>query len=259
MAHWRQRLLTCVLAVLCALPVPGMAQDEAAIEIPRTRTSGVYVGLGASLADLDELNERLDDFGFPAIEDYSYSLSAGFFSIRWRIMTGFQLMSFFWPVASGDDAVSQLHNVSGTFQLGVNVLPDGWLRLYPYVGAGLGWTWLRLREESASFEQALNDEIENTRLSQYAVPLKAGVGVDFAFGACPETGRNRFVGLQVEYIFDPSGESKWRAQDVSLSGDPDMSMSGVRATVTFGRTRVRYYGRWRDVGGCPGTDLPDSE
>ncbi|MBD3240473.1 MAG: hypothetical protein GF331_07795 [Chitinivibrionales bacterium] len=254
---------TIAALVLVGLVSGAVAGDSsvAAKSSVRTRTVGGYISVGGVLSDLDAFNTRVRDYGFAELKDYGYHLGIGTFTVRKRLITGLELKGVAWRPTETANRVTELYGLSGIVNVGFSVLPEGRFRLYPYIGAGFGQLFLRLRQESATFGEALSEPLDDVVLNQRVGALQAGIGADFSIPRRHRPHRSRVIGLRAGYVFDPSPARDWRSADIRIGGGPSVAANGVYAQLVFGKSAERsgwFHGKRKAAcgrgRGCPKHD-----
>lgn len=254
MKHLSYILRTSVIAVL-ALAAATRAEDakDTTSEKPaRMMTVGIHMSAGGFYGNLDKFDNRVADLGYAGLKDYAYELGMGTFKRRKRLVTGLELKGIAWRPADGANASTELYSLSGIVNVGFNVLPrKAPMLLYPYVGVGSGRLLLRLRQETATFHDAVTQPLEEVTLTQRTVALQAGVGGDVLIPRRAHPGKSRTIGFRLGYIFDPTPARKWYENDIRVTDGPSVAMTGFYGQVTFGKSReMPVRGWWHKDGTC---------
>lgn len=251
MRHIRRSALAVSLIVGLTATASALDSSATAPSPRRTRTSGGYISTGGLLSDLDAFNARMDDYGYSGLKDYGYHLGVGTFTVRKRLITGLELKGVAWRPTETATTVTELYGLSGIVNVGFSVLPEGRFRLYPYVGVGFGRLFLRLRQESATFGEALAEPLSDLVMSQRVGALQAGLGADVTLPRRRHPNRSRVIGLRVGYVFDPTPARDWESVDIAIGGGPSVAANGVYAQLVFGKSAERagwFHGKRR--GAC---------
>lgn len=243
LTRWLMILTSVCATVLYAATATAQPSDK----LP-TEGRG-YLTLGWGKFDLNELNGRLTDRGYPEFPEGRFAIGAGGHGIRGRWLLGAEGQALIGRTQDGVRA-SQNYEVAlnggyALFNVGYLAARRGRLHAYPFAGIGGGGAQLRIAESSApTFNEVLLDPGRSASLTMGGLVLQVGVGVDQLFvlqskeANGQRTDGGLVFGIRVGYVFMPA-RSDWRLNSTRVAAGPDVGLGGpyVRFVVGGGGRR----------------------
>ncbi len=210
-----------VLVIAFSLLLCGLYAEE---------SGGVYFLMGAAMPTIENLNSRLDSYGYAEIPNQFISYGFGVhFTVKERVLLGFEWATMSSKEKTSDDGTVKEYITSSSWfvDLGYIIVSVAGFNVYPYVGIGSGEMILTLSEvEVPAFDNILEGPTGITRLSTGGFLLNPSLGLEYNFN-------NIKVGLRGGYTFDPF-VGKWKIEDSEVSGGPDEGMTGPYVNILLG-------------------------
>ncbi|MBL8029131.1 MAG: hypothetical protein JNL74_22105 [Fibrobacteres bacterium] len=201
-------------------------------ELKPTRQYG-FIGIGFSVAETKELNNRLDSSGITGFEPAAFKLSfGGHLEVKKLILEG-TVSGLMWAENIDNNLRTSLYasNINGN--IGVNILPeDIMVTLSPFVGLGLGANWLRICNNEKTLDQAIANSDPNVSIWQATFLTQLGVAVDLVMPS-PNKKKGFVIGIRSGYQFAPL-TSSWYTEDTPITDVPDIKQGGVFAKLIIG-------------------------
>ncbi len=200
-----------------------------------TEEGAGFFAVGAQFTDLEPLNNRLAEAGYPTFASEMISLGGGGYGVvADRLLLGGEGYGLLTA-----DGTFQGRNVSvdggyGLFTLGYLFRPTSNLRVYPQVGFGGGGLQLDIGSQGNAdeFDDILENPNRSATVGQGSFLVSLGGGLEYQFGAPDENGGVR-LGLRAGYMISALN-SEWQLGENSLSGGPDATMQGPFIRLTLG-------------------------
>lgn len=241
--RWLMILTSMCAALLSATTATAQPSDK----LP-TEGRG-YLTLGWGKFDLNELNGRLTDRGYPDFPESRFTIGGGGHGIRGRWLLGAEGQALIGRtkdgVRSGQNYEVALNGGYALFNVGYMAARRGRLHAYPFGGIGGGGVQLRIAESSApTFNEVLLDPGRSASMTTGGLVLQVGFGVDqlFVLQSQESNGQRSegglVFGIRVGYVFMPV-QSAWRLNSTRVAAGPDVGLGGpyVRFVVGGGGRR----------------------
>ena len=217
--------VTMLMLLSCMLP-QARAREK--------RGSGYgYFYVGASMLDLDKLNEALGAHNYPEFSNRLVSIGGGGHAFMNRLVLGGQGQALVGKSTdvniAGTAYKGTLSAGIGFFDIGFLLTPPRRLKVYPMLGiGGAGLELAIVEKQPPSFDQVLEHPNRSTRLSTGMFLLNFALGVDYmvatrARRACCAGGI--VLGVEVGYTLTPVATG-WTADEIEISGGPDAGLNG---------------------------------
>ncbi|MGQ9560545.1 MAG: hypothetical protein ACUVTG_05350 [Candidatus Oleimicrobiaceae bacterium] len=207
-----------------------------------------YFYAGTSFLDLDKLNEALTARGYPSFATQLFSMGGGGHAFVGRLVLGGQGQALFGRskdvVKNSTPYKTNLRAGIGTFDIGYVVTPPARLQVFPMLGIGGGGLEMTVVEKQPpAFGEILEHPARGARLSTGVFLLNLALGVDYLV----PTRRHKsamgglILGLEVGYTFTPFFFAAWSADDIEITGGPDVGITGpyLRLKIGGGGRRER--------------------
>lgn len=225
------------LALLLALPMDASAQRRRAGEASVSGGRGFFM-VGAQQLDLDELNERFADTGYPEFDDVLLTLGGGGFFVHNRFVIGGEGHGALGSseTTDGDEFRTSVGGGYGLLNVGYAAIAHRGLLVYPMIGVGGGGLMVDITERSTpDFDDVLDQPRRGVHLVQAQFLVSAGIGIDHVF----RTGisnRGFALGLRAGWMFAPI-EGDWAFGRNDVADGPDSGFNGpyVRLSIGAGR------------------------
>jgi hypothetical protein len=203
------------------------------------------VGLG--VLDLEPLNNRLFEFGYPTFAEERVALGGGGHAILGRWIIGAEGMGY---LGRKKDAARGVQAYEVGFTAGSGFVNTGYLLLnehnvhvYPFIGVGGGGMELTITERSLpTFDDVLAQPGRSSKLTAAGFLMQAGIGLDHLF-IVSRNGRTRrdegggpVLGVRAGYVFAPfTGD--WQFFNTRLAHGPEARVAGpyIRLVIGGGR------------------------
>jgi hypothetical protein len=233
----KRRRLRESLAVISAVSILLSASTHAATGGGQGSGEGRgYLMLGASMMDLNDFNERLQERGYPIFSDHLFSVGGGGHAIINGIVLGGEGHGFITrETTRGGEKVSFACGY-GFFDLGYLVYSAGGLHVYPLLGLGGGTMSLKIVESGTpSFDDVLDDPGRTAELVTGGLLVNVAIGSDYLLKiGADEEGEGGFVfGLRAGYTFSPI-KGDWQMEGEAVSGGPNLSITGPYVHLMIG-------------------------
>jgi len=207
-----------------------------------------YFSFGGGMYDPDNVNRHLRINGYPEVSDYYLQVGFGKTKSIKRLVFAEDFSFTYYKPRERNNRRSSLGTFSFISNIGVNLLSEKKVRLYPLAGVGVGIYGLRLYRDEVNFGDYVASNPRPVQLFQPTVLLHAGLGFDMAksFG---EGNKTKRVGLRAGYVFDPTKFNEWKNGRTEIIDGPSANLSGIYGKITFGFDKPRW-GQGRHDG-CP--------
>jgi len=197
-----------------------------------------YFSLGGSIIDIDALNSRLENKGYPKFSKNFFSLGGGGYGIIGNIIIGGEGHGLIEKETSSNSCGVSFACGYGFFDIGYIIYSTEKLFLYPFLGIGGGGMSLKIIEkESPDFDKLLESPEGNAELSSGGFLIHLSLGADYSLKQYKcKRGKSRLIfGIRAGYIFTPF-KGDWEMNDFKVSNAPKMGITGpyVRLLVGFG-------------------------
>jgi hypothetical protein len=213
--------------------------QEAEIEKKNKDIRG-YLMLGGSRLDIDVVNDRLVSKGYSSFSDEYFSIGGGFLSktnSRWLIgVEGHYLFNEEKDnVIPNGNYKTLLTTAYGFFDVGYDLVSTEDLNIYPLMGFGLGFTWLKIGKNN--FDDILSDPERNAELYTGTFLLNFAFGFDYLLKT-KEYEKNKgglVLGFRVGYTYAP-WKGGWWTDMIDIDNGPKIGMTGpyMRFMIGFG-------------------------
>lgn len=237
-----------LLAAAFAIGASQGAEAQAGLLGP----GAVFLGVGASGIQTDELDARLAARGYPTFGESAVGVSLGAYRV---LGSGIMLGGEWHGLIVGDD-VHEGREVGvgggyGTLGVGYMVDLSPRARVYPRLGVGGGalGLWIESPAGEVGFDEVLASPTSHAEGDRHTVMNRGSMAVDLGGGAeffLGRGGRGPLLGLRVGYLAAPSA-GDWRLDEMDTDrlakGGPDASFGGPYVRVVVGVGWRRQPGR----------------
>ncbi len=205
------------------------------------------IAVGAVMTDIEDINTQMESRQLPKISDNGLSLGIGMSGINSRFINITGLEAIVWGEGDRGNRETHLAALVGRTSFGYDLLPSKRLRLYPYLGLGIGVMRLRINQENISFDDAISEQSPTRNFLQLGALIGGGVGLSYTFGIDGNK-RNIVLGLRGGFWYDPTAGNDWYIKRADVQNGPDAGFTGPYATIIIGRelsvSRIRK--RWKN-------------
>jgi hypothetical protein len=232
----RVGVLSALLAVVAS---PGAVEAQ-------TRSGGSgHFSLGSMRLDIDALNSLLSTNDLPTVESSALSFGGGGYAVRGRLVLGGEGHGFMLgdeTTADGRTGV-RVGAGYGVFVAGLELNPNGSLRIQPRLGLGGGGHSIQLGpREIPRLDDVLADPARGVNLSHGGLVRTVGVRIERTFGADgarrsgPRSGP--VLGLELGRI-SGMGTWRWGTEWGEVTRGPSLPLEGsyIRGTIGGGGRR----------------------
>jgi len=205
----------------------------------QTVRGGGYFAVGAMDLEVDALNQRLTDTGFPELSSSALTLGGGGHAVRGRLLLGGQGHGFLADDETTLDGATgvRLGGGYGLFNLGWEVVGRDRLSIYPTAGLGAGGLALQIGPRDVPrFDDVLEDPGRGVTLSHGGLLTSVGVRAEMALGDRPRRRAPRqglIVGVELSAL-QGIGNWAWGTEWGEVTRGPDAAFDGVHLRVTIG-------------------------
>jgi hypothetical protein len=203
-------------------PDAGTPADESAIEASGTG----FFAVGTQFTDLNSLNNRLANAGYPTFASETVSLGGGGYGIvANRLMLGGEGHGLITADGTFQGRGVSVGGGYGLFTLGYLFRPAPNLRVYPQAGIGGGGLQLDIESQGTAdtFDDVLDTPNRSATVGRASLLASLGGGMEYQFGPPGEGGVR--LGLRAGYLLSAL-DSDWQLDEHSLSQGPDATMQG---------------------------------
>lgn len=224
-------------AGIFAVGVSLAGADSAAAQADLLGPGAVYVGAGISSISTEELDDRLDQAGYPTFGGSTFGLSIGGYRIFGNgFMLGLEGNGLIMGEEEQDGREVGLGGGYGTLGLGYMFDVSRRARVYPRIGLGGGGMgmWFEDEEVEVDFDQVLANPQPTP--DREPVLSTAGFVVDLGMGAEVRAGRRGagpLVGLRFGYVAAPFN-AEWWLNEHPVADDPNSTIEGPYIRAIFG-------------------------
>ena len=199
-----------------------------------------YFAVGMNLFNLNTLNSRLTEHGYPEFSGHLLSIGGGGHAIVGKLVIGGEGQGLSGEEKSvrvnSQPFKSSLSGGFGLFDLGYLVYSKNGLNLYPLLGIGGGGITLKIAEDSSpSFDDVLSHPNRSVELIYGGFVFNLSLGVDYFIKmAQEEEGFGGFVlGLRAGYMLTPFTHN-WKMDEHDIGSGPDVGLNGFFIRMTLG-------------------------
>jgi hypothetical protein len=192
-----------------------------------------FIETGASWLSMNSLNDYLKLQGLSPFNERSPSFTIGHRKEFKRLYFESGLTFRYFDDHTRSNLKASLYNSTYLWNTGFDLLPQAYpVTLFPYVGMGVGGTYMHVRNDSRAFSDALVSNGPDFTMWQGAFLLNAGVGSDFIV---TKTERGFVIGIRGGYTYDPfTSKREWRSNGTRITNLPDLDQSGPYVNLLIG-------------------------
>jgi opacity protein-like surface antigen len=227
--------LTLVTASIAEAQRRPMAQ-------PPARQGTNQLMIGGTQLDINDLNARLGDAGYPTFAEEFFQLGFGHTSMRERLLLGFELAGLMRPAATTDDGAwrTRVAGGYGMFNIGYDAFREGGFSVQPKIGVGAGGVVLAITERAApGFDDVLAQPGRGVQMTTGSLLLDGSLGVQYRMRPGTALGARNLV-LGVRGGFTQSVlHGEWRRETGDAPGGPTAGWGGPHLEFLIGRTTRR--------------------
>lgn len=217
------------------------AQQSAENEEPTIGKGFIMVGW--QQLDVDDLNDRMNQNGFPSFSPNLRSLGGGGWATLGNgLVVGGEGHGLTGAKETTSDATfrSQLTGGYGMLNVGYRAYVGERMDVTPLVGAGVGAVSMEVRERgSLTFDDALADPLNGTSLSArgflFDVSTVATVRVTGQANDGQGSAAGVSLGMRTGYAYSPA-DWNWKHGGVDVPGGPGMGVRGFYVRLMIGGT-----------------------
>lgn len=221
-----------ILIVGIILLLLQFSLSSAQPECKKTGGGGGYFMIGMSTLDINKLNSRLAEHGYPKFSDNFISIGGGGRGIINKIIIGGEGQA----LVVGEETATvgtasyktQLTAGYGLFNIGYLAFSKNGLNVYPMLGLGGGGISFKIAEDSKpTFNEILDNPNRSVVLNYGGFIMSVSLGVDYLLKMQQsEKGAGGFIlGIQVGYMLAPFTHD-WMMDSTDISGGPDIGFNG---------------------------------
>jgi len=226
----------CLIVLLLQFS-SAMAQPA---KVEKSGSGGGYFMMGVSVLDVDDLNTRLANSGYPEFSNNFISIGGGGRGFVNKFVLGGQGHT----LIAGDENIT-LNNTAyktsltagyGLFNFGYLIYSKNRLNIYPLIGLGGGGLMLKITEDSSpSFDEILANPKRSVELNFGVFLLSVSLGMEYfiKLGEDEKGIGGLIVGLEAGYMIAPFSDD-WMMEKNDVIGGPDIGFQGPYIRFMFG-------------------------
>jgi len=230
-----------LIVVMFLFPISNaLAGSDTPAQDEKEKVTVPFLTFGGTDIDVDAMNKLMTPKGYRRFKDYSFIMGGGFYKKVGRSILEFEIRGIRWNTRKRGNKQSSLGGINGLIHYGFNVLPQGPITLFPYVGGGFGKLWLGLTKTSTPLDSLLAQPVTDIKLEQKTFILDAGIGFDVTITRKRTPDKNPItIGIRTGYSYDPTDNRDWYENDTAIKGGPKLSLSGPYARLILGKSIKR--------------------
>ncbi len=214
-----------------------------------------YFAVGGARPDVEDMNDFLDNEGFPEVSENGLIIGFGSNGFFRRFVTGLQFNGVWMDKGEEANMITRLTGIYGLISAGVNVLPlQNRPKLYPILDFGPGLLKFVVRDEEIPFDDAIDTPIQTRSFWQGGLLLGGGVGFDYVL-PFEKKGKNMAFGLRAGYVYDPTDRNSWQLHGTDVEDGPEASFTGPYVRLILGKSFAKPRGTWEKHRGKNGSLL----
>jgi hypothetical protein len=194
-----------------------------------------FFSIGTQFTDLEPLNSRLADAGYPTFASEMVSIGGGGYGVvADRLLLGGEGHGLITADGTFEGRTVSVGGGYGLFTLGYLFRPTPKLRVYPQAGVGGGGLQLEIGStgDAEEFDDILKNPSRSATVGQASFLVSLGGGLEYQFGDPGEEGGVQ-LGLRAGYVISAL-TSDWQLDEASLANGPDATMQGPFIRLTIG-------------------------
>ena len=214
-------LLSCSAAMAC--------EDDSDCDFEDDFGLNIFFNIGYNSLDLNNLNKTFEADGYRPFGQDQLKMGGSLQLFFGNIMTEFEGSGIMNQPVLNDKYVTKMSAGHALFNLGYAIQPIDELRIYPFVGLGMGMIDIQFNQRNLvlSFSEFLNDPGRQAKLSTALFLLNTGLGINYTLpGDFPLT-----LGLKGGYLWTPFESNWWQLHDTL---DKDATQERGAANVSDG-------------------------
>jgi hypothetical protein len=204
---------------------------------------------GGGMRTVADANKVLNTQGLPGLSKYYAGFGFGGKTQFKRLLGTSEFLGTFSNQWESADKISALYSVTGTLNIGFDLIGSDRINLYPLVGIGGGLLNLYVRDKEKTFAQFSPGASTPLNLYQGTLLLNAGLGFDLISKPTFE-GKSRTIGLRVGYQFDPTTKGTWKQDGVKVTNGPAPDLSGLYVKLLLGSSGPMKHKKHWGKGDC---------
>jgi len=204
--------------------------------LPTEMLGRYYLTAGVDWIDVTGLNDTLGTLNSTEFSPYGIGVGFGWDMVYDWVITGGQVSGLFWDIAESDNRRTILWGGRALFNSGLQLTSGSQSNVlfYPLVGVGAGMTCLSIGPARVPFRQALATPERRLHVTQFSFLLHGALGLDYMM----PTWRgftNTVIGVRGGYIYDPLKGDNWYRSGTTITGGPDIQMTGPYIHIILGK------------------------
>ncbi|MBD3317775.1 MAG: hypothetical protein GF344_18480 [Chitinivibrionales bacterium] len=234
--------LALMLASVFFAPAAAAEGEDADVEAVS------YLMGGASLFDLEDINDAIEPLGLPDVGDWAGTFGAGGDLWLKRLLLGHQLTVGIMAAQTSDNVEVRFGTAYWMAHTGINVLPRSMesLKLFPQIGIGVGLMGLKINANEFDFDQITAVGSQPDPLWQVHFLMEFGGGFDYTF-SLPKLPVGIVLGTRVGYLLQIPDSDAWIRNGVEFDNGPEQRLTslyiqgiiGVKRTVKWCKAKCR--------------------
>lgn len=233
----------CGVALVMTLVTTSIAEAQRRPMVQQPLRQGAsQLMIGGTQLDINDLNARLGDAGYPTFAEEFLQLGFAHTSLRHRLLLGFELAGLMRPAATTDDGAwrTRVAGGYGMFNIGYDAFRDGGFSVQPKVGVGAGGVVLAITDRAApSFDDVLAQPGRGVQMTSGSLLLDGSIGVQYRMRPGTALGaRNLVLGIRGGYTQSVL-HGEWRRETGDAPGGPTAGWGGPHLEFLIGRSTRR--------------------
>jgi hypothetical protein len=203
-----------------------------------------YLMGGASLIDMEELNEALEPLGLPDVGDWAGTFGAGGDLWIKRLVLGHQLTVGIMNAQTANNVEVRYGMAYWLAHGGVNVLPTTMesVKLFPLVGIGVGLQGLKVNANEFNFSEIQDVPAQPDPLWQVHFLMSFGGGFDYTFNL-PRMPLGLVLGTRVGFLLQIAESDDWIRNATEFDNGPEQRLNSLYIQGIIGLKRTAMWCR----------------
>jgi len=237
----RQITIATVLILFTGLQLNAQEDTQ---EKTKKYTKRMFLSVGTTFSDYDDLNSSLSLFGYPELAENTLIVGCSGYKIIKKFVHGAQVHAIMGERAEGANHDVSLKGISGKMDFGYILFQPGNFDLFPHIGVGASSLILNMDRDIG--QESYNDMMINPDdgADLYRTGFIADIGFNIHYSVDFMKNKERMgdmvFGLSAGYMFDPF-DRNWVVNGEELANGPDLNHNNVYIKITIGKGKEKSF------------------
>ncbi|MFP4024718.1 MAG: hypothetical protein ACLFVR_09340 [Thiohalospira sp.] len=233
--------ITTILIFFLGLQLNAQEDTQ---ENSKKYTKRMFLSMGTTFSDYDDLNSSLSQFGYPELSENTFIVGCSGFKIIKKFVHGAEIHAIMGDRAEGNNYNVSLKGVSGKLNFGYMLFEPGNFDLFPHIGLGASSLVLNMDRDigQASYDDFIQNPDDGAELYRAGFIADIGFNIHYSIDFMKKKERmgNMVFGFSVGYMFDPF-KRDWIVNGEQLANGPDLNHNNLYLKIIVGKGKEKAF------------------